>query len=67
MATLSVKLRLIDAMGAVYAGNSVRYAAELTNVDKITLRRRLAGVPTRDITNESFQALSKAQENWLAN
>lgn len=67
MATLSIKLRLIDALGAVYAGHSVRQAAELASVDRTTLRRRLQGVPSRDVTNEGFQALSKAQEDYLAN
>jgi hypothetical protein len=66
MSILAAKLRLFNAVGAVMHGDSVRHAALQAEVDRCAFRRRLKGFPTREETNESFQVLSKVQENLLA-
>jgi hypothetical protein len=66
MLILAANLRLANAVSAVMHGDSVRHAALQAEVDRCALRRRLEGVPTREETNESFQVLSKVQEDWLS-
>jgi hypothetical protein len=66
MSILAAKLRLANAVGAVMHGDFVCHAALQAEIDRCALRRRLEGVPSREETNESFQVLSKVQEEWLA-
>jgi hypothetical protein len=63
MSILATKLRLTNAAGAVMHGDSVRYAALQAEVDICALRCHLEGFPAREETNESFQVLSKVQED----
>jgi hypothetical protein len=44
-------------------GDSIRHAALQAKIDKRALRSRLESVLTREKTNESFQILSKIQED----
>ena len=57
--------QLVVALDLIGAGMPIREAARQFYVSKDYLRRRLKGIPTREATNSSRQALSPALEQKL--
>ena len=64
--TLAAKHRTLKALREVKHGKSVASAAKNNDVERTYLRRRIKGIPTRQVSDEARQKLSKTQEARLS-
>ena len=64
--TLAAKHRTLKALREVKRGKSVASAAKNNDVERTYLRRRIEGIPTRQLSDEARQKLSKTQEARLS-